>query len=120
GAHDDFATACALAVQAATKPSYTLAPFVGITADGSAIMSRPYVAGDAEADADAEAERARFQQERFRSHVLYHSGYYNARTGARRPMSAGTRRSLTPARDRRSGVGISRVHPIRTIRMIRV
>src|SRR5262249_10837827 len=28
--------------------------------------------------------------------------------------------SLTPARDRRSGVGISRVHPIRTIRMIRV
>jgi len=74
GAHDDIAN-CVAGLFGIVAPysAYVLAPFLGVTADGSAIMSRPYVAGDADGDADAEAAAAaEFQRARFQAHL--HSG----------------------------------------------
>jgi len=77
GAHDDFANACAGAVEAAAKPAYSLPGFFGITPSGVAIMSPGYDPADGN---EAERERAAteavesFQRARFQNHILTNWG----------------------------------------------
>jgi hypothetical protein len=73
GAHDDLANCVAGLAAAAAQSSYTLPPFLGIAADGTALMGGPYRAN---ADADAAAAKA-FQDARFNQHIRVHSGYYS-------------------------------------------
>jgi hypothetical protein len=63
GMHDDLSNSAAGAATLAAKRAY--------------LSDLSWVSGNAETDAAAEA--AAFQAERFRQHVLVHSGYYNAR-----------------------------------------
>jgi hypothetical protein len=72
GGHDDWANACAGAVQAAAKSSKYRYPSLEETIGPNSWIS------NSDSAAAAEAAAKQFQQARFNQHIRVHSGYYTA------------------------------------------